>query len=214
MSLTALGSIPSLIDINVAAAGALGFLNPLAAQVDAVVAFGFGPLQASLAAQLQASLSLGAELSGLVNPAARLQAILGALAQLQAAIQAALQLPAPEISLQLSAALDAAAIIEVQLGLLQALIKASLRVKIPAVTFAADLAANLSAGPITLFAFGDPLPPGMPLAAVGSEIQAAFANPAGIDGGILPTDNVAGLLLVTKTPSAFAGIRATMKTSP
>lgn len=154
----------SLIDFNVGAAAAVAFLNPLSAQLDALLALGLGPFQAALAAQFNAALSAQAQLSlslsiGDIGIIAALQASIAALAQLQAALAGALALGLPPIQLSLGAELTAtaalAATLQVQLGGLQLLIEAALAIKIPAVRAAAQLTAALSVGPFYCISFSD-----------------------------------------------------------
>ena len=78
-----------MVDFNVGAAAAVGFLNPMGAQLDALLALGLGPFQAALAAQFNASLALQAALSltlaaGDLDIVAQLKASIAALVQIQA----------------------------------------------------------------------------------------------------------------------------------
>jgi len=153
----------SLLDFNVGAAAAVGFLNPLGAQLDALLALGLGPFQASLAAQFNAALAAQASLAltlsiGDFGLIASLKGAIAALAALQAALAGALALGLPPIQLGLSAELTVtaalAATLKIQLGGLQLLIKAALAVKIPALQLAAALNASLGAGPFFAVQFG------------------------------------------------------------
>lgn len=203
----------TLIDINVAAAGSLAILNPLLAQIDFTLfgSLGLGALQANLSAQLsaslQASLSIGL---GIGNPYAGFAAALAGIAVLQATIGLALSGTIPAISLdigvQLSAMAAFAATLGVQIGGLEALIQAGLAVKLPAVSFAGILAGALSAGPIFVMSWES-----IALGAAGASINADFSTGLSLGGNtILPGETVYGVLLVTKAPSAWAAIQATM----
>lgn len=204
----------TLLDINVAAAGALGVLNPLLAQVDFTLygSLGLGALQANLQAQLsaalQAQLDIGLNIS---NPYVGFTIALGAIAILQAQISLALSGALPSISIdagaQLTALASFSAVLAAQIGGLEALIQAGLAVKIPAVTFAGALAGALSAGPVFVISFEN-----TPLSSVGGSIQADFN--AGLTFGpntILPGESVYGILIVTKAPAAWGAISATLR---
>lgn len=215
MSTGVIGSF-SLLDLNVAAAGSLAVFAPVLSQLDLSLngTFGLGALQADISAQfnaaLEASVSLNVEVS---NPLANFQSTLQGLGQLQASIQAALVLGLPTVSAELSAGLAAQTAITAALGAkiggIAALIEASLSAKLAALNFIGDLEASLSAGPVFLLAIN-----GDGLATAGASIGTSFAGGL-VDGGnnIAPGDTVYGLVLVTKSPSAWAAIQATMKTS-
>ena len=153
-----------LLDFNVGAAAAVALLNPLAAQLDALLALGLGPFQTLLAAQFNAALAAQASLSlsisiGDIGIIGALKASIAALAQLQAALAGALALGLPPIQLSLGAELSAsaalAATLQLQLGGLQLLIKAALAIKIPAIEAAASLGLALSVGPFFAISFSD-----------------------------------------------------------
>ncbi len=198
----------TLGEVNVGLLAALGFLNPLAIQIDALLAIGLGPLQAELAARLNASLAAQATLSiQISDPFANIKIFLAAIAQLQAALQAALvlQLPSISIAAELSAAASIAGSLSVQLGGLRLALQAALAVKIPALRALAQLTAHANAGPAFAFSFtGDDLAPS------GADIAALFA--AGlVDGGntIAPFgEPVDGVVLLTKVPSVSASLFA------
>ena len=202
----------TLGEINVGLAAALGFLNPLGAQLDALIGLALGPLTFDLQVRLNAALALQATLSlqiGL-NPLVNIQLALQAVAQLQAALQAALTLPPITLSLgaELSAAAGLAGALSARLGGLEVLIQAALAVKIPAAKLAAQLAAQLSAGPAFLHTFS-----GDTLATTGGQISSEFA--AGlVDGSntIDPGDSVFGVLITTKSPTVAAGLTAIFAT--
>jgi hypothetical protein len=170
---------------------------------------GLGATAADLALSFNASvdvtLGLGLQVQ---NPLANVQLTLAALAQVQAALTASLniQIPTIQVTAQLQANISLQAALGVQLSGIQALIAAALAVKLPAVDFLASLAANLSAGPVIIGSWGFADAPDT-LANTGVEIAAAFG---GGFGGLLPTDIVYGVLIVTKDVSASAGISATL----
>ena len=203
----------TLGELNVGLAAATGFLNPLGAQIDALLALGIGPLEYDLAAQFNAAIAAQATLSlQISNPLAALQAAISALAQLQAALSAALSLPPIQVSLsaELSASAALAATLSARLGGLSILIQAALAVKIPAVQLAAQLAASLSAGPVFLHQFtGDSLSGTM--ADIGA-FSGGMSDPGNPGNNILAGDSVSGFLFTTKNPTAFAGMQAIFAT--
>lgn len=196
-----------LIDFNVGLAAAVGVINPLSAQVDALLSVGLGPFQAQLSASLNASLAASATFSLQIgDPLAALQLAISALAQIQAALQLALQFPPIQLSLsaELSASAALAASLSAQLGLLNLAIQAALQIKLGAVKLAAELTANLSAGPVFAFTFS-----GDTLSTTGTQIQGLFA--AGLVDGpasIAPGEVVDGVVLLTKVPSVSAALSA------
>jgi hypothetical protein len=199
----------TLGEVNVAAAGALGVLNPLLGQFDLAVTLGLGGAIGDLSAQLSAALGVQAQVALQVsNPVAALQASLQAAVRLVAEIEASLALGLPTIAVQASASFGITAALSARLGGLQLLIDAALAVKFPAVSFAAAVAAHLSAGPVVLLSIGD----------VGADTLAGAGTAlgsllhAGV-GGIQPGDPVYGVVLLTKAPSVWASLQATIKTS-
>jgi hypothetical protein len=186
-------------DVNFAAAAAVGFINPLGAQIDAFLGATLGPFQAELQAQLQANIDVGIGLGlSITNPFASLEAVLIAIANLQAAISAGLTLPAIQLNAELTANADLIAGLEIKLGILDLAVQALLNIKIPALGLAADATAAL-AGPGVVLLEMTP----NTLAAHGAEINNLF----GVTGitGIAPGDTgVVGYILVAKTP----GIKA------
>lgn len=152
----------TLLDFNVGAAAAVGLLNPMGAQLDALIGIALGPFTALLAAQFNAALAAQASLSlnislGPMAAMAQLQAAVRALAQLIATFTAALALGFPPIQFSananLSASLALAATLQAQLGGLKLLIQAALAVKIPAIKAAAGFAAALAVGPFFAISF-------------------------------------------------------------
>lgn len=212
----------TLFDINVAASAALVVLNPLLAQIDFTLfgSLGLGALQADLSAQLSAALQASLDIGiGISNPFAGFVAALAGIAVLQAQIQLALSGAIPTISIEAGASLSAlasfSALLSVQIGGLEALIQAGLAVKIPAVNLAAQIQAALSAGPLFVLSFAYDGTTPLSLASVGASIAADFS--AGLDHGpnhIASTDNVYGLVIVTKGVSAWGALQATMRTAP
>jgi len=201
--------------INVSAQASLLALNPLLAQIDFALfgSLGLGALQANFQAQLsaalQASFDIGLNIS---NPFLGFQIALAGIAALQAQIALALSGAIPTISVeatgQISAMASLAAALAIQIGGLEALIQGSLAVKLPAVSFAAQLAASLSAGPVFLLSFEDVM-----LSSAGSSISGSFTG--GLSYGpysIAPTEVCSGIILVTKSPTAWAAMKATLAT--
>jgi len=204
----ALGPLRSgtLGSFNVGLAAGVGFLIPLGAQIDALIAAGLGPFQLDLSARLNAAISASASLGiQFGNPFAGIQAILAALVNIQAALAAALAFPLPSIQLgvRLSAMAALQGTLAIQLGGLQLAIALALQVKIPALRAAAELAASLGAGPAFAFTFDGPL------AAEGASIAALFAGGL-VDGGnvILPAQPVYGVVLLSSVPSVQAALGA------
>ena len=198
----------TLGQFNIGLAAAIPIINPLSAQLDALIGFGLGPLQADLAAQFNASVALQATLTLQVSdPTASLQLAIAALAQLQAALVAALTLPSINMSLsaELGASVALAAALAIKLGGIKVLIEAALSVKIAAIELAARMAAALGAGPVYIVTFH-----GDPLSVTGGSIAAKFST--GLSDGsvtpLLPGDVVDGVILVTKDPSASAALSA------
>ena len=211
MPLHTVGTL-SLLDINIAAAGALTITTPLLAQLDLMLfgSFGLGSTAASLSLSFNASIDASLQLGlGLQNPLQTIQLTLSALAQIESALLSAANISVPtiQISSQISANIATQAAIGAQLAGVQAQIAAALAVKNPAVDFISSLTANLSTGAsVVVASWGYAAPPDS-LAAIGADIDAAFSS--GI-GGLLPSDSVYGVLLVTKDVSASSAISATL----
>ena len=188
----------TLGDINVAASIAGTLLFPLSAQLDGLLTFALGPLQADLMAQFNATLAAQATLTLQIgDPLAALKLALAAIAQLQAALQAAISLPPVNLSIsaELTAAAALVASLKVKLGLIDLLIKAALKVKLEALKFAGDLQAKLGASAV-LATFS-----GTTLSVAGDDIKTLF------DGGV-PTIGsgdgpVSGIIIVAKTVAGF-----------
>ena len=152
----------SLADFNVGAAGAVAFLNPLAAQVDALIAGGLGPFQTALwgAAQppLAIQASLGLDISnGSANALDAIRQALASLSQLLAALSSILGgFPPPELSLtaQLGAASSLATTLKTQLSFCPGTYSSSLSGQ-RACGLAAQLAPALADGPYFAVSFSD-----------------------------------------------------------
>jgi hypothetical protein len=188
---------PSLFDVNVGLAGALGVINPLAAQLDAALSLGILPFQAELSAQLDASVALS-----LTMPSVSLAAALSAMADIQASIQAALAaaitMPGVGISADLSASIAA------KLGLLSVLIDGMLAVKIPALGLAGELAAALAAGPVVLLAFDGVVSSPATMQEIGAAIATKFGGPVGESPNtIQSSDNIVGMMIIAKGSAVF-----------
>lgn len=205
----------SLGELNVAAKASLVVLNPLLAQVDFALfgSLGIGSLEADLQLQLQAALKAQLDIGlNISNPFIGFQLALAGVVQLQAQISAALAGAVPAVSIDATAQLSATAALigalTVRIGGLKALIQGALEVKIPATSFAAQLAANLGAGPIFLLSFED-----VTLSSAGASLAGDFG--AGLHDGpttIAPSDSVSGIVLVTKNPTAWAALKAVLAT--
>jgi hypothetical protein len=202
MSLNVVGSF-TLGQINVAAA----LLGPMVGQLDIAVtgAFGFSALLGDIQAQFSAALAANAAIKlSFINPLETIAQTLAALVQVQATLKAAVSLPAfalPSVTFSANAAIIGA--LGFKLGGIRAMISGLLAVKIPVV----PVLAALGAGPIYLLSFGVPFDT---LALAGAQVQAQFS--AGLPG-ILPGEQVYGLILLTKSPSAWVAIQATMRVS-
>jgi hypothetical protein len=205
--------VGTLGEANIGLAAGVAALNPLAAQLDAAIAFALGPLQSDLAASLDAALGLQATLLlTQVDPTALIRAALQAIIELTATLTASLSLPPVvlDVSAELGASVALSGALGAKLGTITALLEAAIAVKIPAVRLAADLSASLSAGNIVLLSF-DGISDPTNLAIIGAEIAARFATGIG-SGAIAPFDNVAGIIMVATSPSVFASLGAIIQT--
>jgi hypothetical protein len=190
--------------------GIVLLLPPLLAQFDLMLTgqFGLGALLADISLQLNAALSIQLQIGLAVsNPFASIQAQLQALLQIQASLQVALSLGLPSVSASFSVALSANAAISAALGLqiggIQALIQAGLAIKIPIV----DLLLALEAGPVDILTIG--ISGTDTLASAGAEFAAMAST--GI-GTLLPTDQVFGIVILTKVPAASLAIQGVFLT--
>ncbi len=208
----------TLLEFNPGVVAAVAFLNPLAAQIDLLIALGLGPFQLSLAAQFNAMLALQAQLSlniglGTAGLLETLKATLQAVITIQAAIAVSLSLGLPPISISLSAELSAsvalAGALKLQLGGLQLLIKAALAIKIPALAFALGL--NLNAGPFFAISFS-----GVTLQNAANWLSAEVAG-GGLSADsqyLAPTDQVFGVFIFGAVPSIQAAFNAIIAVPP
>ena len=214
--------VGTLGEANVGLAAGVNLINPLAAQLDAFVAFGLGPLQDDLQDQFNAALSLQASLVlAATDPTARIRAALQAVIELTATLTASLSLP-PSI-LDVSAEIGAAALLPAalapKLGAIKHLLEEAIAVKVPAVRLAADLSAAISAGSVVLLSF-DGLSDPTDLQTIGGLINTKFQSTVGVPptpgapvGGLLqPSDNVAGVILLAGDSSVFTALSAIIAT--
>lgn len=214
MALSQVGSF-TIGEINVGLAASLGFLNPMALQLDLFISgqFGLGPFLADIQAQFNAAILAQATIGlQLTSPLLTIQALMMAAANIQAALQLVASLGLPTISLQLNlqlaATLALVAKLQLQIGGIKAMIAAAVNVKIPALRFIAEMQAAISAGPLHLLSFT-----GSTLSTTGGQINGAFSGGLGPSNIINPGDQVSGILLVTKDPAVFAALGAILKVS-
>jgi len=194
----------TLGSFNVGLAAAIGFLNPLGIQIDALLAAGLGPFTAQLSAQLNASLAAQATLAIQFDPTANIRVLANALVQLQAALEAALVVDVSVgIQAELNIVADLAATLAIQLGGLRLAIEAALAIKIPALALAAELQAHMNA---TVFGFSFD---GDTLATTGGDISTLF-NSGLVDGAaeIGPGETVGGVVLLGSATLAIDAIFA------
>lgn len=199
----------TLGELNVGLATASIILPSLSAQLDVAIGSGLGPLKFDLAAQLNAALAAQVSISAqITDPLASIRLALQAVAQLQAALSAALTLPPLNltVSAELSAIGTIAGTLSARLGLIEGIIQGALAVKLPAINFGENINAALGVGPAILCAF-DGISDGTNMAAMGELIRAKLQNPVTFGGDtIQPTDNVAGILILTTVGSAYTAM--------
>ena len=204
----------TLGNVNVGLSAMLPLLNPLLAQFDAVLfgSFGLGSFQADLQAQYTAALAAQAKLSiQIQDPRAALVLALQATYQIQAALAASLQLPSVQLTGQLTATLALIATLELKLGGIKALIKLALQLKIPLIKLLGMLQGALDAGPVGAWSLdGSCHDVGTDLAAL---MQQGVGAPP-LPSPIAPTDQVWGILILTKVPAAKAGLNVLFGTPP
>ena len=212
MPLNDVGSY-TLGEVNIALLAGVGLLNPLLLQLDLFITgqFGLGPFLADIQVQFNAAIALQLQLSfSISSPFLAIQATITALANLQASLALALAMGLPVVSLQISAQIAAMASLQAtlafKLGGIRALLAAGLAVKIPALRFVAQMNAALSAGPVHVLSFTGDM-----LAVTGAEIAAAFASGLGPNDPILPTEQVSGVIILTKDPAVFAALGGIIK---
>ncbi len=189
--------------------GIVLIIPPLLAQFDLTLTgqFGLGALLADISAQLNAAISVQVNILQISNPFAAIQAQLQALLMVQASLTAALTLGLPSVSASFTASLSANLAISTELGLqiggIQLLIQAGLAIKIPII----DLLASLSVGPVDILTIGFT---GTDTLASSGAGYAALAS-TGI-GTLLPTDQVFGVIILTKVPAASVVMQAVFLT--
>jgi len=209
MSTVLVGSY-TLGGVNVALNGAVVLVVPLLTQVDLMLTgpFGLGAVQADLAAQLNAALAAQAQVAiSVSNPIAALKAQLQAMLSVQAGIAASLSLGLPPVVVNVSASLAISAALALKLGGIRLLIQLVLQLKLPLVNLLAGL--NLSAGPFVLMSIGFAGP-----STLLSSTAEYTALAAGGVGGILPTDQVYGVTILTKSPAASLALAGVIRTTP
>lgn len=194
--------------INVAAAAAVAILNPLMFQLDFSLfgALGLGGLQFDLQAQLQAAIAASLNIT---TPLPSFLIALAGLAQIEAELRLALTIPF-SLSVSVNASLIAA--LTARLGGIEAMIKASISLKIPAVQLLAEIEAAIGAGPAFLIAFDAHQP--VTLADAGTGLSLMF-NQVLTNGTytINPTDPVYGVVILTASPVVFASLGVLLRTS-
>lgn len=213
MSVSYIGEFP-LGAINVGLGAELALVVPLLSQFDLMITgqFGLGALLGDISAQLNAALSLQAQIGiQISDPFAQLEALIAAFIQIQAQVSVIIALGLPSLQINLSASLSISAALQLQLGGINLLIQAALAIKLPVVNIIAELQAALSAGPFVLLSVGYNAP--STLFTSGIEYQALTEFPIGSPVGILPTDQVYGVIILTKSPSASASLSAILLTS-
>jgi hypothetical protein len=205
----------TLGEINIGLAAGLGLLNPLLLQFDLFMTgqFGIGSFLADIQVQFTSAISSALQLNvALGDPLAAIRALLAAFVSLQAALSVALSFGLPtaslQIGLQISAVLALSASLSLKLGGIKAMTAAGLAIKIPALRFAAKMAATLAAGPAHLVTFR-----GNTLAGSGAELAALFSAGLGPSDPLHPGDLVDGILIVTKDPIVFQALAAILKTT-
>lgn len=207
MALNIIGTLP-LGSINLTAGAVVNILPPMLASFDAALfgSLGLGAMEADLSFQFNAALQATIALS---NPFDAIAASLIALVQVQANLAAMLSLGLPAINLNASVNISAnvglMAVLAAKLGGLQALISAALSVKLPVI----DLLAQLNIGASCVLAsFGFA---GVDtLASAGASINSYFST--GFEG-ILPGDQVYGVIILTKSPSASVALSGMIRTT-
>ena len=209
MSTVLVGSY-NLGGVNVALNGAVALMVPLLGQVDLMLTgpFGLGAVQADLAAQLNAALAAQFQLTIAVSdPIAALKQQLQALLAVQAGISALLAFGLPPLAVQAQGSLAISAALALKLGGIRLLIQLVLQLKLPLVNLLAGL--NLGAGPFVLMSVGFAAP-----STLASSVSEYNALVSGGIGGILPGDQVYGVIILTKSPAASAALAGVIRTTP
>ena len=206
MALNIIGSLP-LGGINLTAGAVVSLLPPMLASFDAALfgSLGLGALEASLSFQLQAAIQANIALA---NPLAAILASIQGLVQVSAQLSAMLSMGLPAINLNASVNIGVnvglMGLLAAKLGGLQILISAALAVKTPII----DLLASLDIGASCVLAsFGYTSVD--TLSSAGTSINSFFQT--GFEG-ILPSDQVFGVLILTKSPSASVSLSGMIRT--
>lgn len=209
-----------MASVDELAGGTLGELNiglvalnislpALAAQLDAMIGLGMGPLKFDLSAQLNAAISAQASIAlSIGDPFESIRLALQAVAQLQAALQLSLSLPPIQLTLsaELSAVAALAGTLSARLGLIEGMIRAALAVKLPAISLSDGMDGVLGVGPAILLGF-DGISDGTTMAAMGNLIQSKLQSPVTFGGDTIePTDNVSGILILTTVSPVFTAM--------
>lgn len=180
--------------VNVGGAFALSAIAPLMAQLDVQIGL-IGSLKADVSAQFNAAVNFQINFS---NPLATLANAIKASVQVIAGLQAALALGIPPLSVQISASINIAAAALAKISLLNASIDAALGVVGAAGSAVGQLSGALSAGPVVGYGWS-----GVTLA----QLQTEMASYNFGADGFSPLTGVYGILVLTGSPSAFAGIQ-------
>ena len=207
MALTIIGTLP-LGSINITAGAVVSILPPILASFDTMLfgTLGLGALEADLSFQLNAVIQSTVKLA---NPLDAIIASIQGLVQVSAQLNAMLSLGLPAINTNASVNISANAglmgLLAAKLGGLQLLISAALSAKQPIV----DLLAGLNIGASCVLAsFGFTTPD--TLASAGNSINSYFQT--GFEG-ILPSNQVYGVIIMTKSPSASVALSGMIRTT-
>jgi hypothetical protein len=202
--------------VSTSLSAAVSSLTILLTQIDFALlgSFGVGAIKDNLQAQLSAAQSFSVDLlANMVNPVASYQSVLVSLQQLQATILAALATgTTPMVSLQVtqsvSASIQLSTQLKAQISALDAIIQGGINAKAPATKIVSKVQGALSSGPIFVISWDN-----ITLSDAGSKLFADFSS--GLASGLATigaADQVYGVLLVTKSPTAWAALQATMLT--
>ncbi len=207
MSFTVIGTLP-LGGINIAAGAMVQLLPGLIGQVDAMLfgSLGLGALELDMSLQFNAALQANIAFS---NPFDAINAALQALLTLQGSITALVSGGIPALNLNLvvnvGANVGLMGFLGAKLGGLQLLIAATINAKLPVV----DLLAGLNVGAsCVLGSFGFTTPDS--LSSAGASMNSYFQT--GFEG-ILPSDQVYGVVILTKSPSASVALAGMIRTT-
>jgi hypothetical protein len=182
---------------NIGAAASAAAIAPLLAQLNLVLVdpFGLGALKADFVSQFKANLNFSVSFA---DPIAALKAAISGVLSVVSSLQASLALGIPALGMQVSASLGLAAALSAKLAGINALMDLTLGVRLAGVNFLAQLSAALSAGPVVAYGWSG---------ITTSDMQTQIASYNFLPDGFAPLDTVDGVMLVTKNPSAFAGMQ-------